>query len=123
MSEHMDELRGWIDSFAADVAAVQAVAAGEKVARDARLAAAAALNYLVTRLDLIPDWEETCGILDDCMVMRLSMAAAEVHELTGLSEDTERAVHRMANEVDAMKKFLGDDLYAKLKRYVDDLAN
>src|SRR5437868_6753556 len=109
-SPHMDKMKGWVNSFAADVGAVQAVAAASKLSSDARMVAAGALGYLVTRLDLIPDWEETCGILDDAMVLRLAMAEIEEANLDGLDEDAQIAVHRLANETETVRGLLGDAL-------------
>lgn len=118
----MEKMKGWIDTFAADVAAIEALLAEEKAEDDARLHAAAALNYLVTRLDLIPDWEETCGILDDAMILRLEMAVAVGQDLGDLSGDALHAVGRLANEADLVKEFLGSDLYPRLRKYADGLT-
>ena len=122
MGKHIETMKRWVDSFATDVAAVQGLVDNDKIPRDARLAGAAALNYLVTKLDLIPDWEETCGIIDDAMVMRIAMATAAEKDLDALTGETMRGVHRLANEADSVKTVLGD-IYPKLKRYVDDLGN
>jgi uncharacterized membrane protein YkvA (DUF1232 family) len=119
----MERMKGFIDSFASDVAALQALLATDDAAADARLHAAAGLNYLVTRLDLIPDWEETCGILDDAMILRLAAAAASEHELGGLGGESLHAVARLANEVEVVKDFLGPDLYPRLKKYAADLTH
>jgi uncharacterized membrane protein YkvA (DUF1232 family) len=123
MAKHVDKMKSWIDSFTADVAAIEALVESEQVPRDARLAGAAALNYLVTRLDLIPDWEETCGILDDAMVLRVAMAEAMERDLDALPVDALKTVARLANEADAVRQFLGEELYAKLKRYVHELTS
>src|SRR5215468_2056748 len=121
VSAQMNKMKAWIDSFAGDVAAIEALLADEKADDDARLHAAAALNYLVTRLDLIPDWEETCGILDDAMILRLEMAAAVGKDLGGLSGDALHAVGRLANEAELVRQFLGDELYPRLKKYAEGL--
>ena len=123
MSEHMAKMKGWIDSFPADINALLAAVGEPKLAREARLLASAALSYLVLRLDLIPDWEETAGILDDAMVLRVAAALASVHDLDPLEDDAQVVVHRLANESDVVKEFLGDDLYLKLKTYVGELTN
>src|SRR5262249_15774879 len=122
VTAQMDKMKGWIDSFSADVGAIEELLAEEKAEDDARLHAAAALNYLVTRLDLIPDSEETCGILDDAMVVRLEMAVAVGQDLGGLSGDALHTVGRLANEAEIVKEFLGDDLYPRLKKYADGLT-
>lgn len=122
MAPPTDKLKSWIDSFAADVAATMALTDHEKVARDARLLGAAALNYLVTRLDLIPDWEESCGILDDAMVLRLAMSEAVDKDLDALPGDVQKSIHRLANEAETVRELIGDDLHGKLKAYVHGLA-
>lgn len=121
MAQSQGKLKLWMDSFAADVAAVSSLTANEDVPRDARLAGAAALNYLVTRLDLIPDWEESCGILDDAMVLRLAMSEAAEKDLEALPAEVQRSVHRLANEAEVVRELLGDELHAKLKKYVHGL--
>jgi uncharacterized membrane protein YkvA (DUF1232 family) len=123
VTAHMDRMKSWIDSFASDVLAVQTLLAEDKASDEARLLAASALNYLVTRLDLIPDWEETCGILDDAMILRLAMAQAADKELGGLSGDALHTVARLANEVEVVREFLGADLYPRLKKYAEELLH
>ena len=123
MSEHIGKMRAWLDSFPADIAAVQAVVEEAKLPRDVRLLSAAALSYLITRLDLIPDWEETAGLIDDAMVLRVAMAVASEQDLDALEDDAQRVVHRLANEADVVREFLGADLYAKLRHHVLELVN
>jgi uncharacterized membrane protein YkvA (DUF1232 family) len=120
--EQLEKMKAWIDSYAADVAAVQALVANEKIPKDARLVGAAALNYLVTRLDLIPDWEETCGILDDAMILRVAMAEAAEKDLDALDGEAHRGVAKLANEVELVREFLGSELYPRLKHYVQELG-
>jgi uncharacterized membrane protein YkvA (DUF1232 family) len=118
-----DRIRGWIDTFAEDVAALQKLVAEPSAARDARILGAAALNYLVTRLDLIPDWEETSGVIDDAMVLRVAAALASELEVGDLDADALRAVGKLANDADGVQAFLGADLYPRLKKYVQDLTH
>jgi uncharacterized membrane protein YkvA (DUF1232 family) len=118
-SEHLERMRAWIDSFPADVAAVQRLVDDEKASTEARLLGAAAVNYLVTRLDLIPDWEEACGILDDAMVLRVAMALIAEPDLDPLDV----GVHRLANEAEGVQAFLGPDLYPRFKHYVRELGH
>ncbi len=122
-SEHVEKMKAWIDSFASDVAAIQGLVASDKVGSDARILGAAALNYLVTRMDLIPDWEETCGILDDAMVLRVAMALVPEKDLDLVEGDAHLGVARLANEVALVKAFLGDDLYPRFKHYTQELTH
>lgn len=122
MGKYIDKMRVWIDTFSEDVAAVKKIVESAKAPAEARAQAAAALNYLVTRMDLIPDWEETCGVIDDAMVLRVSAAIAAdkgVGELDGAASGT---VARLANEAEVVSEFLGPVLYPKLKKYTTDLV-
>jgi uncharacterized membrane protein YkvA (DUF1232 family) len=116
MGHELDRMTGWIDTFAADVDAVKQGVEGDGPA-DARRLLAGALNYLVTRMDLIPDWEETCGVLDDAMVLRVAAALAVDQGL-----DASRELARLGNEADVVSDFLGKDLYPRFKRHVEGLA-
>ena len=49
-SEHEEKMKAWIDSFASDVAAVQALVEDEKASAEARTLGASALNYLSQKL-------------------------------------------------------------------------
>ena len=123
LAAQMERMKGWIDSFATDVGALQALLADERAATEARLHAAGGLNYLLMRMDLIPDWEETCGILDDAMILRVSMFLALEMDLGGLSAENLRIIGKLANEAELVHEFLGDDVYARLKKYTEELAH
>jgi uncharacterized membrane protein YkvA (DUF1232 family) len=122
MGKHIEAMKRWVDAFAGDVEAVKGLVANQAAPREARLHGAAALNYLVTKLDLIPDWEETCGIIDDAMVLRVAMARAAERDLDALPVDALRGVSRLANEADQVREVLGP-IYPRLERYVLELGN
>jgi uncharacterized membrane protein YkvA (DUF1232 family) len=114
-------MKPWIDSFADDVAILEHVVEATAVPRAARVICAGALGYLVTRLDLIPDWEETCGILDDAMVMRVAALLASEKGLDELGPDDLRGASRLVNESEIIPEFLGEAVWARFKRYVEGL--
>jgi uncharacterized membrane protein YkvA (DUF1232 family) len=126
MGKHIDRMRGWIDTFSEDVAAVKRIVESPKAPAAARAQAAAALNYLVTRMDLIPDWEETCGVIDDAMILRVSAAIAADKgagaDGSGLDGAAGATLARLANEAEVVSEFLGPVLYPKLKKYTTDLV-
>jgi uncharacterized membrane protein YkvA (DUF1232 family) len=122
-TDHMNRMKEWIDGFPDDVKIVQKVVESAQANAEARQLAAAALSYLVTRMDLIPDWEETCGVIDDAMVLRVAMAlaldkGADEH----LDTDASRGVARLANDSDVVAEFLGGDLFPRFKKYVQALT-
>ena len=116
MSKGSDRIKPWVESFPADVEAMKK-ALESNGAEGAREMVAGALNYLITRMDLIPDWEETAGILDDAMVLRVAAAMASENGL-----DASPEVGRLANEADAVADLLGAELYPRFKKHVEGLA-
>src|SRR5687767_1561951 len=99
----IDRMKGWIDSFPADVEALKKVIDSD-APREARRVCAGALGYLLQRMDIIPDWEETVGVLDDAMVLRVAAALAGDKGL-----DASPAVARLGNEADVIFELLGPD--------------
>lgn len=119
MAKYIERMKGWIETFAEDVGVVKHIVEAEKVPKEARTLAAGALNYLVTRMDLIPDWEETCGVIDDAMILRVAVALAAEQ---GLGDLDAAKVARMCNEAEVVADFLGPELYPRLKKYTQDLT-
>lgn len=120
----IDTVKEWVGSIREDVETVKDVVGNAEVDRAARKLAAAALNYLVTRMDLVPDWEPTIGVIDDALVLRACMALASEHDVVkGLDAETLVAVGRLTNEADSISKLIGADLYAKLKKHCARLSD
>ncbi len=125
MSEHVEAFREWVGTIREDVETLEAILDTEAVADDARQFAAAALNYLVTRMDLVPDWEESIGVLDDVMVIRI---CTELASQRGLDEGLSEAKHivavgRLVNEAKRIDEFLGDEVAADLRKYTARLVD
>jgi len=78
---HIDVFKGWAETIRADIDALKALLEADKASADARKLAGAALSYLVSKMDLIPDWNEGIGVIDDVMVLRV---------MAQLSQDTDR---------------------------------
>jgi uncharacterized membrane protein YkvA (DUF1232 family) len=124
LAEHFDAFREWVSTIRQDIAALEAIVASGAIDRDARLFAAAALNYLAARMDLVPDWEESIGVLDDVMVLRICVDLASQH---GLDDGLEEAAHivavgRLVNEGKRIDAFLGAALSADLRKYCSRLT-
>jgi hypothetical protein len=73
----------------------------------------AGLNYLFKSLDLIPDGIDDLGFLDDAFVLRVVAA----HAVAETPASKEGVLGRLADDVAALKEFLGGD-YARLDAYV-----
>lgn len=119
MPENIEIVSEWVETFREDVEALKKVVEDEAVSEDARKYAAAALNYLVSRMDLIPDWTDTIGVVDDVMVLRTCVALANQYGLHDDLHDADAlvAVGRLANEADRIEGILGHDLEAKFRKF------
>jgi uncharacterized membrane protein YkvA (DUF1232 family) len=118
VSATMEVMASWVEALPGDVEAVKALLEAEDAHREARKLAAAALCYLVTRLDLIPDWNETIGVIDDTMVVRVCMDLAGAYPpMPALADPVRVRLGRLANEVDVVKAFLGPELFVRLRRH------
>ncbi len=117
MAKHIENFKSWSESIVSDVAAIKALIEAPKAQIDARRLAAGALNYLVMRLDLVPDHEAGIGALDDVMVLRVCAQLAAGHGMAEVPEEAEITLARMANEADQISAFLGAQPFDKLRQY------
>jgi uncharacterized membrane protein YkvA (DUF1232 family) len=125
MASHVENFKEWTSSIREDIDLLEAIVSDDTIERQARRYAAAALNYLITRMDLVPDWEESIGVLDDAMVIRLCV---ELASLNGLDAGLEEAKHivavgRLINEVKVIEDFLGSEMHEDLRNYCAKLTD
>jgi uncharacterized membrane protein YkvA (DUF1232 family) len=119
---HIDTFKSWAESIRPDVDALKALLESTTADLHDRKLAAVALSYLVSRMDLIPDWNEGIGVIDDVMVLRVCAQLTQGHD-RGIPTASDAALDRMANEADAISKFLGTGIYDKLKQYCSKLVD
>ncbi len=120
-SEWARRFEEWTTSLPADVQATWEMLTNDSVAPPGRRWLAAALSYTLTQLDLIPD-HERAGSVDDAFVLRVAYGLAAEHAARTSTKDA-AVIARMTQQEDQLRDFLGDALYAKLRRYVSDLAD
>ena len=117
MPEHIETFKGWAETIRQDIDAFKALIESTKADDHSKKLAGAALLYMVSRMDLIPDWKEGIGLIDDVMVLRVCAQLTQGNERGELPTMAEISLDRMANEADKIKDFLGTTLYDKLKSY------
>jgi hypothetical protein len=124
VSEHIAALARWALGWRADLDTLERALGAAEAKADVRRACAAALNYVVSRMDLVPDWEPAVGLFDDLMVVRI--CAAQALESIGpaggdggLDQETSADLRRLARQSESIRDFLGDDLFGKLRDYCD----
>ncbi len=122
MVAHIDVFKGWGETIRQDTDAFKAVLESSADARSKRLAGAA-LSYLVSRMDLIPDWNEGIGVLDDVMVLRVCAQLGKGSARGTLPPAAEASLDRMASEAEKIASFLGPMIYDKLRAYCAKLVD
>jgi uncharacterized membrane protein YkvA (DUF1232 family) len=120
---HIDVFKGWAETIRHDIDALKALLESKAADASSKQLAAAALSYLVSRMDLIPDWNEGIGVLDDVMVLRVCAQLTQDHERGPLPAAAEISLDRMANEADKIAGFLGGAIYDKLRAYCAKLVD
>jgi len=110
--KYLEIFPSWLRALGEDAGALGAVVGGDGP-EPVRRHVTAGLNYLFKSLDLIPDGIDDLGFLDGAFVLRVAAAQA-VAETPAAKEGV---VGRLADDVPALKEFLGDD-YARLDAYV-----
>jgi uncharacterized membrane protein YkvA (DUF1232 family) len=123
VAAHIDVFKGWAETIRQDTDALKALVESAKADAHARKLAAAALSYLVSRMDLIPDWNEGIGVLDDVMVLRVCSQLSSAYERGQLTTAAEISLERMANEAERISEFLGGAIYDKLRAYCAKLED
>jgi uncharacterized membrane protein YkvA (DUF1232 family) len=124
MAKDMKVFKEWVRTLREDVQTLRRCIENDEASKDGRQYAAAALNYVVMRMDLVPDWEEAIGVLDDAMVLRVMVRLGMQKDLDeGLDADTVAQLGRLSNEAELIETFLGDELYAKFRKYCTRLTD
>ncbi|HEY0195182.1 MAG TPA: YkvA family protein [Kofleriaceae bacterium] len=123
MARPIETFKSWSETLRQDTDALKALIESPKADASARKLAAAALSYLVSRMDLIPDWNEGIGVLDDVMVLRVCAQLSSGAARGQLSAAAEVSLERMANEAEYVSNFLGGAIYDKLRAYCAKLVD
>jgi uncharacterized membrane protein YkvA (DUF1232 family) len=120
---HIEAFKGWADTIRQDVESFKVLLESNRSDDNSRRLAGAALLYLVSRMDLIPDWNEGIGVLDDLMVLRVCAQLTEGPDRGSLPTVAEICLERMSNEAARISEFLGGPLYDKLRAHCARLAD
>ena len=119
---HIDVFKAWADTIRQDIESFKALLESSKADEPSRRLAGAALLYQVSKMDLIPDWNEAIGVLDDLMVLRVCARLIQGHARGPLPTVAELSLDRMANEAEKIGAFLGGPVYDKLRAHCAKLV-
>ncbi|MEZ4360548.1 MAG: YkvA family protein [Kofleriaceae bacterium] len=119
----IETFKAWAEGMRADVESLKGLVECASADVPARKLAAGALSYLVTKMDLVPDWNAGIGLLDDAMVLRVAAQLTQSHHCGELPTAVEVALARLANEAEQIGEFLGAPLFDKLRAHVAKLTD
>ena len=119
---HIDVFKSWAETIRQDIDAYKNLLENKKADDKARRLAGGALCYMVSKMDLIPDWNEGIGVIDDVMVLRVCAVLVQDYNRGSLPTAAEASLDRMVNQADKIGDFLGGPLMDKLKVYCSKLA-
>jgi uncharacterized membrane protein YkvA (DUF1232 family) len=122
VAKAIETFRAWAETVRTDVDAFKQLLESNKADDASRQLAAAALGYFVSKMDLIPDWNEGIGVIDDVMVLRVCGHLTQGHPHGELPAAAEASLGRLANEAEAISAFLGSAIYDKFKQYCAKLT-
>jgi uncharacterized membrane protein YkvA (DUF1232 family) len=106
----------WIDSYERDVALFREVVASDESPAALRRLLAGGLMYLIKQLDLVPDYYQPVGTIDDTMVLRVVADLSSEH--TGeIDPKFMKALFKLANDAETIRQYLGDT-YRAFENYV-----
>jgi uncharacterized membrane protein YkvA (DUF1232 family) len=111
----------WTANLAGDLEATFTLSGDPRIAAQGRRFLAGALGYSLLQLDLIPD-HDPAGSVDDAMILRVAYGLAAEHA-AGAGVDDAARFARMTNDEDEIREFLGDTMFAKLRRLTLELAD
>ena len=120
---HIDVFKSWAETIRQDIDAYKTLLESDKADDKARKLAGGALSYLVSKMDLIPDWNEGIGVIDDVMVLRVCAALSQDHDRGALPSSAEASLERMANQAEKIQAFLGGPIYDSLKAHCAKLTD
>jgi len=111
----------WIESFPRDMETAREALLDKHPPPVARRLLVGVLTYRVRQMDLIPDYMQPVGLVDDCIVLRIAAELFLKYNVEGLPLSTLQKVARLANDSETVKEFLGDPLFEALERFVGEL--
>ena len=120
---HIDVFKSWAETVRQDIEALQTLLESTTADDESKKLAAAALLYMTSRMDLVPDWNEGIGVIDDVMVLRVCAQLTASHKRGALPTAAEAGLDRLDNQADQIEAFLGGPLYDKLKAYCAKLVD
>lgn len=120
ITKHFQE---WIDNYADDIRLLAGVLKLENAPDELKRMAVGTLNYGLKQLDLVPDFYQPVGLIDDAMIIRVFASLATDLLLEVEDQRTKKRFLEMTEADEVIQAFAGDEIYRALLNYVKALPD
>ena len=121
-SDFIRTMEQWTSSLANDTSPLIAAMTAAETPREARRLLVGALSFFIRKVDIVPDYVEGIGLVDDAFVLRVASALAEQSGLGELDVEVAAAIEALAESTAPIKEFLWD-LYPQFEDFVRALPD
>jgi len=122
-ARYAPELLRWIEAFPREMEVVREAILDKHPPPVAKRLMVGVLTYRVRAMDLIPDYMNPVGLVDDCVILRIAAELFLKYNIDGLPTSTLQKIARLANDSETVKQYMGDALFEALERYVAALPD
>jgi len=120
---HLEKIETWLETLPQDIDVFAEILFNEKISEKNRKVAAGVINYVFKSMDLIPDNIDDIGYLDDIFTLRISSLLMDLKELEGNYPDVAQKVADYIKDTEIIREILGDDLFDRLRNFVNTLPS
>ena len=110
----------WIDHYEHDIEVFVDVLKGDLTPFPLKKLVATGLSYQIRQVDLVPDYYQPIGLIDDCIVLRV-VADLGAEWTAELDPDHMKSMFKFANDCDMLKEYLGE-FYRPLENLIRDMG-
>jgi uncharacterized membrane protein YkvA (DUF1232 family) len=122
-TEHAKHFQLWIDTFGEDIRTIVELLDEDDAHEDLKRLGIGTLNYGLKQLDLIPDFYEPVGLIDDCMIIRVFASLALEYVIQLKDDRIKKRLVMMAEQNEVVIEFSGKEIYRALMNYVKVLPD
>jgi uncharacterized membrane protein YkvA (DUF1232 family) len=113
-------LNNWIGTIPKDVEVMVEALQSSATPRESRSLLAGGLSYMLRKIDIVPDFLEGVGVVDDTLVIRVAAASAVELGSGKLDSYIEGELFGLGQSLDSLRDYLGD-AYPGFEAYVKEL--
>jgi uncharacterized membrane protein YkvA (DUF1232 family) len=115
-------INNWIETVPKDVDVMVEALQSSATPRESRTLLIGGLSYMLRKIDIIPDFLDGVGVVDDTLVIRVAAASAVELASGKLDWYLEDELSRLGQSLDSLRDYWGD-AYPGFEGYVKELLD